>query len=180
MPFARVMFHTVRKGNCVLNRYEINPNCNKTRRRRIMMVLGEHTIIDVPVCTEDVHLDQVYEMLCRSGERIVIVVDSNAHQVPIGVVTDRSICDQVLGRRRDPRGLTAANVLDSKIKKLRRANIMASSIEPIESGSQPVIVVDRDRKVVGLYAGARNANDHPPHMIAPTADFSAPVPASVA
>lgn len=144
------------------------------------MVVGEHTIIDLPVCTEDTQLEQVYEMLCGSDERIVIVVDSNAHQVPIGIITDRSICDQVVGRRRDPRGLTAANVLDSKIRKLRRADILTSPIELIDLGSQPVIVVDRDRKVVGLYTGRRPDSDNTPHIIAPPADYSAPAPSAVA
>jgi predicted transcriptional regulator len=144
-----------------------------------MMMLGEHTIIDLPVCTEDVHLDQVYEMLCRSDERTVIVVDSNAHQIPIGIITDRSICEQVIGRRRDPRSLTAANVLDSNIKKMRRAHMMTTSADLIGSAQQPVVVVDRDRKLVGLYAGKRQVIDHALPMIAPPPEYSAASPAAV-
>lgn len=144
-----------------------------------MMLLGEHMIIDLPVCTEDLSLDQVYEMLCRSDERMVIVVDSNAHKVPIGIITERSICAQVVGRRRDPRSLTAANVLDTNIKKLRRATVMESSLASLAFGHHPVIVVDRDRKLVGLYGGTRDINSHMPQTIGPAADYSA-VPAVIA
>lgn len=115
------------------------------------MMLGEHSISNPPVCTEDVSLAQVYEKLCSSPERLVIVVDSEAHRVPIGVITERSICDQVVRRLRDPRSLTAANVLDGNVVKLRRAHVLASQTEP--AGERPVLVVDRDRKLVGLYAG---------------------------
>lgn len=138
------------------------------------MLHGEHKISQPPVCTEEVPLYQVYEMLSQDAVRMVIVVDSNVHRVPIGVVTDRSICDQLILRRRDPRGLTAANVLDSNVVKMRRAHLLASH-GPVKE-KKPVLVVDRDRRLVGLYTGTE---DHA-HLMPPlpqAADQTVPAPA---
>ena len=136
------------------------------------MLYEEHKISVPPVCTEEMPLYQVYEMLSQGADRLVVVVDSNAHRVPIGVITDRSICDQIILRRRDPRGLTAANVLDSNVIKMRRANLLASS-GPV-SEQRPVLVVDRDRRLVGLYAGT-NRTQHQPQILH-RAENTVPVP----
>ncbi|MDM7923228.1 MAG: CBS domain-containing protein [Pyrinomonadaceae bacterium] len=136
------------------------------------MLHGEHKISQPPVCTEEVPLHQVYEMLSQDAVRIVIVVDSNVHRVPIGVITDRSICDQLIMRRRDPRGLTAANVLDSNVVKMRRAHLLASH-GPVEE-QKPVLVVDRDRRLVGLYTGTEEYTHLPP--LPQAADPTVPAP----
>lgn len=107
-------------------------------------------VSELPECTEEVSLEKVYHMLASSSERMVAVVDSRSHRVPIGIITESSICAQILGRKRDPRGLTAANVLDCNFKKARRADLAASSEFDHLSKDTPVLVVDRDRRLLGL------------------------------
>lgn len=115
----------------------------------------EIEISDLPVCTEEVPLAQVYQMLSSSDDRLVVVMDSHAHRFPIGIVTERSICRQILGKQRDPRGLTAANVLDCDVKKIRRADLIAYGPSQF-SGTVPVLVIDRDKRLLGLYKGREN------------------------
>lgn len=107
-------------------------------------------VSELPECTEEVSLEKVYHMLASSSERMVAVVDSRSHRVPIGIITESSICAQILGRKRDPRGLTAANVLDCNFKKARRADLAAASEFNHLAKDTPVLVVDRDRRLLGL------------------------------
>lgn len=109
-------------------------------------------ISDLPACTEEIPLEQVYQMLSSSDDRLVVVVDSHAHRFPIGIITEKSICRQILGRHRDPRSLTAANVLDCAVTKVRRADLKADDSAAL-CGSAPVLVVDRDKRLLGLYKG---------------------------
>ena len=37
----------------------------------------------VTVCTEDTGLEEVYELIQKCEHKLVVVVDSNAHRVPI-------------------------------------------------------------------------------------------------
>lgn len=100
-------------------------------------------------CTEDASLEQVYELIQKCEHGVVVVIDSKAHRVPIGVVTERSICEQVIVRGKNPRTLLAGSVLDARIKKVRDTDPI-SSIAPRdeEKDSLAAIVVTNERRQV--------------------------------
>ena len=50
------------------------------------------------VCTEDMPLEKVFEEMVGADTEHAVVVEGLAHSVPIGVITERDICLQVLGR----------------------------------------------------------------------------------
>jgi predicted transcriptional regulator len=108
----------------------------------------------VTECTEDTRLDEVYDRLRKCDHGIVVVVDSLAHRVPIGVVTERSICEQIIARGRNPRSLTAGSVMDSRVKKV----VESDPVETIAAGSDDLtalVVVDRNRHACGIISKAK-------------------------
>ena len=114
------------------------------------MLVGEMTIKFPPVCTEHTSLEKVYGLLADSQDRLVVVIDGEAHRVPIGIITERSICEQIIGRRRDPRGLSSANVLDCDIVKADlETDVVQLTGRP--ATHKPVVVIDSDRRFVGIW-----------------------------
>ena len=76
------------------------------------------------VCTEDLPLMRVFEMMERSGTDFVVVVDGQAHRKPLGLITEHQICVQVVAKRRDPRELSAANVMDARLTRLGVSDLL--------------------------------------------------------
>lgn len=106
-------------------------------------------------CTEDLGLEEVYELVKKCEHGLVVVVDSHAHRVPIGVVSERSICEQIIVRGRTPRNLFAGAVIDPRIKIVREDDLV-DSVEVEDATSLTAIVVtDGDKQVSGILA----AND---------------------
>lgn len=101
----------------------------------------------VAECTEDTSLDQVYELIRKFEHGIVVVVDSKVHRVPIGVVTERSICDQIILRGKNPRNLPAGSVLDSNIKIVRETDGV-ESVSPQEKETLAAVIVTNERRQV--------------------------------
>ena len=92
------------------------------------------------VCTEDLPLMRVFEMMERAGTDFVIVVDGEAHRKPLGLITEHQICVQVVAKRRDPRELSAANVMDARLTRLAAADVLESCGQLPE---RSVVVDDR-------------------------------------
>jgi len=104
----------------------------------------------VTVCTEDAGLEEVYELIQKCEHKLVVVVDSNAHRVPIGVTSEHRICEQIIARGRNPRTLSAGSVMDARIKKVSEDQLI-ESIEAKELDDlTAMVVVNSDRQIVGL------------------------------
>ena len=101
----------------------------------------------VAECTEDASLDEVYKLIRKCKHGLVVVIDSESHRVPIGVVSERSICEQVIVRGKNPRGLAAGNVMDSRIRTVRE-NEGAIDISAADADALAAIVVTNDRRQV--------------------------------
>ena len=100
------------------------------------------------VCTEDLPLEQVYRLMEEKSSDHVVVIDSKAHKIPIGVVTEHEICVQVVGRGRSPRGMTAANVMKTDFVKAD----LRSSLSDYGQNSmgRRIIVVDENGALLGV------------------------------
>ena len=101
-------------------------------------------------CTEDTSLEEVFGLIRKCDHGLVVVVDSVAHRVPIGVVTERSICEQIIDRGRNPRSLAAGSVMDSRIKRVSESDLAdtLATIDPAEVAA--IIAVDDNRQPCGL------------------------------
>lgn len=114
------------------------------------MTIGEVMKTCVVECTEDTGLDEAYELLRKCDHRIVVVVDGPNHRRPIGVVTERSICEQVIGRGRNPRSLPAGSVMDTRIMRVRENEPVASIAIANPDEIAAVVVVNDRREVCGV------------------------------
>lgn len=105
------------------------------------------------VCTEEMPLMQVYQLMQDNGCEFVSVVENYAHKNPIGVVTEHDICLQVIGKGRSPRGLTAANVMNTEIIKILETSTLAYCSDLIDgSRTKRLLVVDENGALCGTLA----------------------------
>ena len=109
-------------------------------------------------CTEDASVEEVYNLLQKCEHRTVVVVDSLAHRVPIGVVNERSMCEQIIGRGRSLRSLVAGSMLDTRIITVpEKTTIDSIKLDGARELSAVVVVNDR-RQPCGLVPKERLAS----------------------
>jgi predicted transcriptional regulator len=114
------------------------------------MSISEVMSTCVTECTEDTPLDQVYERVQKCEHGIVVVVDSKAHRVPIAIVSERSICEQLIVRGRNPRKLTAGDVMDSRIITVRETDDIDRIAQEKRDPLSAIIVTNERREACGI------------------------------
>lgn len=116
------------------------------------MFVSEIMSTCVGECTEDMKLEEVFDLIQKCDHGLVVVIDSHAHRVPIGIVNERSICEQIITRGRNPRNLLAGSVMDSRIKKVLKTDLAQSINETDLTEFAAIVVVDDKRQICGLVA----------------------------
>ena len=107
-------------------------------------------------CTEDAPLSEVYELIQRCDHGYVVVLDSSTHRVPIGVVSEHSICEQIVSRGRNPKVLRAGNVMDSRIRRVfDTSSIDQFSGTPESETDKPMLVTNEKGRFVGIVDNKR-------------------------
>lgn len=108
------------------------------------------------VCTESMPLQQVYEMMRQSDGGFATVVENHAHQKPIGIITEHDICLQIVGKNRNPKGMAAANVMNTEVIKARR-DLSVSECAKLaqKSATAKILVVDEN----GILCGTVDKDD---------------------
>lgn len=102
------------------------------------------------VCTEDMPLEKVYKLMQDNNCDHVTVVENYAHNTPIGIITEHDICIQVVGRGRNPRGLTAANVMNTNITRaLATLTLTDCALLMEECDAKRAFVVDENGTLRG-------------------------------
>jgi len=138
----------------------------------------------VAECTEDASLSDVYDLIQDCEHGYVVVLDSSTHRVPIGVVTEHSICHQVVARGRNPKSLNAGNVMNSRIRRVTESTgIEACEGISATANSEPILVTDEKRQFTGVVDHARlfDAICSVKRRLAdPSAEFSSLVPSRTA
>ncbi len=104
----------------------------------------------VTECTEDMGLSEVYELIRKCDHGLAVVIDSHAHRVPIGVVSERSICEQIIARGRNPRNLIAGSVMDSRIKTVAETDLAEALDLAGRDDIAAIVVINKNRQVCGL------------------------------
>ncbi|MCD9189321.1 MAG: CBS domain-containing protein [Pyrinomonadaceae bacterium] len=101
-------------------------------------------------CTEETSLTKVYELMSQNDCDYVTVVESRAHGIPIGVVTEHDICYQILGRGRNPRDMSAANAMNTNIVKMPESSDLDDCLNlmKIKKASR-VFIVDENGRLCG-------------------------------
>lgn len=102
------------------------------------------------VCTEDMPLEKVYKLMQDNNCDHITVVENYAHLTPIGIITEHDICLQIVGRGRNPRGLTAANVMNTNITRaLANLTLADCALLMEESAANRAFVVDENGTLRG-------------------------------
>jgi len=114
------------------------------------MLVKEIMDTDVDQCTEDTPLNEVYELIQQSSKDYVIVIDSNQHRVPIGFINEHTICENLIKRTRNTKGLYAASVMSSKIKRLCENQAVEEESELAHSDFDAIVVVNERRQFQGV------------------------------
>ncbi len=103
------------------------------------------------VCTEDTSLEKVFELMTENGCDYVSVVESRAHPMPIGTITEHDICFQIVGRGKNPRGMTAANVLNTQVVKAIGDLSLNECLNLMQiKSAERVFIVDEDGMLCGI------------------------------
>ena len=111
------------------------------------MLIKEIMNTGVIECTEDTSLKDTYELIQQSPTGFVVIIDSLQHRVPIGIVNEHSICENVVRRSRNTKDLDAGNVMNTNIKRMcENAEIMECGVTV---GTLVILVVNEKRQFLG-------------------------------
>lgn len=108
-------------------------------------------------CTEDTPLKDVYELIKDCDHGFVVVVDSATHRVPIGIVNEHTICEQVISRGRNAKALLAGSVMSTHVKRVNENTAIVHCREVLEKEPDAILIVDDERHLCGIVDPARLA-----------------------
>jgi CBS domain-containing protein len=101
-------------------------------------------------CTEDTPLKDVYELIQDCEHGFVVVVDSGTHRVPIGIVNEHSICEQVIARGRNAKALFAGSVMSTHVKRVNENTPIMECREVLGKRPDAILIVDDERQLCGI------------------------------
>jgi CBS domain-containing protein len=102
------------------------------------------------ICTEDVPLTQVYQLMLENNCDYIAVVDSYVHKIPIGIITEHEICLVTIAKGRNPRDLTASDVMNTNISKISKTlNLSDCSNLMQGSKTKKLFVIDDNGALCG-------------------------------
>jgi len=111
------------------------------------MLIKEIMNTGVVECTEDTSLKDTYELIQQSSTGFVVIIDSTQHRVPIGIVNEHSICENVVRRSRHTKDLDAGNVMNTNIKRVSENSEILDC--KVAVGIQAILVVNEKRQFLG-------------------------------
>lgn len=116
------------------------------------MLLKEVCVLDVACCPRDTSVLEAARMmrLHHTGD-LVVVDDPRGDRVPVGIVTDRDIVLEVLGKELDPAKTTVSEVMSSRLVIAEVSEDTSEALERMRlHGVRRIPVVDKDGGVVGI------------------------------
>ncbi len=119
------------------------------------MFISEIMEIGASICTEDTSLKDVYELIQDSKNGYVVVIDSLQHRVPIGIVSEHSICENLVGRSRPARTADAGRVMSTNVKRVRENAEVNECEHVLDRGADAILVVDERRRFLGTVDAGR-------------------------
>lgn len=116
------------------------------------MLLKEICTPDVVHCSpETTALGLARLMRERHVGDVVVVEDPQSDQTPIGLVTDRDLVVEVLGRERDPARVRAREIMRKPVVIARTSEDTAQAVERMKAhGVRRIPVMDEHRRLAGI------------------------------
>jgi CBS domain-containing protein len=118
------------------------------------MLLKEICTPDVVLCSSDTRvLTAARIMRQKHVGDLVVVDDSDGDQTPLGMVTDRDIVVEVLGKELDPRTVTVAEIMRKPAVIANECEDVSQAIDRMKAhGVRRIPVMGADRKLIGIVA----------------------------
>ena len=116
------------------------------------MLLKEICVLDVACCARNTSILAAARMmrLHHTGD-LVVVDDPGEDRVPVGIITDRDIVMEVLGKELDPYKTTVGEVMSSRLVIAGSSEDTADAIERMRvHGVRRVPVVNDAGGVIGI------------------------------
>jgi predicted transcriptional regulator len=113
------------------------------------MLVKEIMDIGVAECTEDRSLPDVYDLIQTSSKDYVVVIDSLKHRVPIGIIDEHSICENLIRKSKAAKGLDAGSVLNTNIKHISENVEITECSELLDKSVDAILVVNSRRQFLG-------------------------------
>lgn len=113
------------------------------------MLIKEIMDTDVTECTEDTLLAEVYELIQQGDKNYVVVIDSSQHRVPIGIVNEHTICENLVRQSRNSKHLYAGSVMSSKIKRICEDEEVENCRDLIATDADAIVVISDRRQFKG-------------------------------
>ncbi len=102
------------------------------------------------VCTEEMSLTNVFNLMLENDCGCIPVVESYAHPVPIGSISEKDICLQIVARNRDPQRLRAGNVMNGNICKVKNTVTVFDCLNLMQNReAERVFVLDSKGAICG-------------------------------
>lgn len=114
------------------------------------MLIREIMDTEVTECTEDTPLAEVYELIQSCPKNFVVVIDSSQHRVPIGIVNEHSICENLVKNSRRTKGLYAGSVMSSRIRRVCEDEQVENCRDLIATDADAITVVNERRQFRGV------------------------------
>ena len=114
------------------------------------MLIKEIMDTDVAECTEDAPVAEVYEMIQQSPKNYVVVIDSGQHRVPIGIVNEHSICENIVKYSQNTKGLSAGNVMSVRMHRVYENQQVADCRDAFRNDADAIVVVNDRREFRGV------------------------------
>jgi predicted transcriptional regulator len=114
------------------------------------MLIKEIIDTEVTECTEDTPLADVYQLIQECRKHFVVVIDSSQHRVPIGIVNEHSICENLIRHSRNTKGLYAGSVMSPRIKRVCENEEVENCRDLVATDSDAIVVVNERRQFKGV------------------------------
>ena len=114
------------------------------------MLIREIMDTEVTECTEDTPLADVYHLIQESRKNYVVIIDSPQHRVPIGIVNEHSICENLIKRSLNKKALYAGSVMSSKIRRVSEDEQVENCRDLITTDADVITVVNDRRQFTGV------------------------------
>ena len=117
------------------------------------MLLKDACVLDVVCCPRSTHVVEAARLMRENHTGNVIVVDDpEEDRVPAGILTDRDIVVEVLGRGRDPAATTVGDVMSGQLVIANEREDTAVAVERmLAHGVRRVPVVNHRGGLVGVF-----------------------------
>jgi CBS domain-containing protein len=133
------------------------------KKEKIEMLVKEIMTENPACCTADASLQEVAKMMVTNDCGCIPVVEDNAHNKPIGMVTDRDITCRTVAEGKNPLDLTAGDVMTKSVVTVTPDTTVEDCCNTMEENQiRRVAVVDGNGSCCGMVAQADiaiNAND---------------------